>query len=263
VYLGASAIYSDMRALTLITLAAAAGHTLAKQQCFDDSKIVNTKNNQVLQDPTPCTLGTSGACSGGSDICTAVPEQGTLTVPCDAAAPGQTGDASNHNGWRWCVTPKCIRLPEENATSTKGYCVCTNWLRPDTPCFEEHPAKWEMLSQSATEGLAGFAFIYLVAWACLLFIGLIMTFRNIDVGDGWWHSEPLYLLTYIGAACFKGVALRRARNQVVPYRGRLARDAREQGRRNGETNVEMTPSSPEGGGASLKLKGVDFKRLVV
>tara|TARA_A200000113_G_C8637633_1_gene281432 strand:- start:42 stop:416 length:375 start_codon:yes stop_codon:yes gene_type:complete len=83
-----------------------------------------------------------------------------------------------------------------------NHCICDNWLRPNGGCIIKDEGKtFGPLSAKATQGLAGFAFIYLIVWACLLFIGTVVYVWHGKMYSNrhkhWWTASVPFLAYYI------------------------------------------------------------------
>ena len=181
-----------MRAMMSLALTAAAQAT-----CGSDSECTPIDNIPNVPTTAFTACNSTEQCKATNARC----EQADLvepSVPCDAKSP--TGDP-------WCDSPYC----EDN------HCKCDHWLRPNGGCIIKDEGKtFGPLNANATQGLAGFAFIYLIVWACLLVIGtcvrawaLIKDVRPYNTSPLvkntlWWTASAPTLFYYsLGTLCGK------------------------------------------------------------
>ena len=167
-----------MRAMMLLALTAAAQATCGSDsECTPIDNIPNTKTTAF----TACN--STEQCKATNARCEQA-DQVRPSVPCDAQSP--TGDT-------WCDSPYC---------DVDNYCKCDHWLRPNGGCIIKDEGKtFRPLSANATQGLAGFAFIYLIIWACLLFIGTVVYVWRGKMYSSrhkhWWTASVPFLAYYI------------------------------------------------------------------
>ena len=165
----------------VLTVALAAAQTTCgpDSECTPIDNIPNTKTTAF----TACNSSSNAnVCTSANARCEQA-DKVEPSVPCNAQSP--TGDT-------WCDSPYC----EDN------HCKCDHWLRPNGGCIIKDEGKtFGPLNANATQGLAGFAFIYLIIWACLLVIGTVVELWRGKMYSSrhknWWTASVPFLAYYI------------------------------------------------------------------
>ena len=169
-----------MRVMMPLVLTAALA--AAQTTCGPDSECTPIDN-------IPNTMTTAFTACNSTDQCRSAnarceqADKVEPSVPCNAQSP---------TGVTWCDTPYC----EDN------HCKCDHWLRPNGGCIIKDEGKtFGPLNANATQGLAGFAFIYLIIWACLLVIGTVVYLWRGKMYSSrhknWWTASVPFLAYYI------------------------------------------------------------------
>ena len=172
-----------MRVMMPLVLTAALA--AAQTTCGPDSECTPIDNipNTMTTAFTACNSSSNAnVCRSANARCEQA-DKVEPSVPCNAQSP--TGDT-------WCDSPYC----EDN------HCKCDHWLRPNGGCIIKDEGKtFTPLNANATRGLAGFAFIYLIIWACLLVIGTVVYLWRGKMYSSrhknWWTASVPFLAYYI------------------------------------------------------------------
>ena len=191
--------WNDMAIMrVMMPLVLTAALAAAQTTCGPDSEctpIDNINPNTMTTAFTACNSSNANVCTSATARCEQA-DKVVPSVPCNAKSP---------NDVVWCDTPYC----EDN------HCKCSFWLRPNGGCIIKDEGKtFTPLNANATRGLAGFAFIYLIIWACLLVIGVGVgawaKFKNTHpyntsplVKNTWWWTVSAPTLVYydLGTVC--------------------------------------------------------------